>query len=164
MGQTFLLTMTLHKQGVVRGSSTRKEGDLDFSKGMECHGFNYEVTSQHNVGSGDATGLRQHQPITIVREVDKASPLLWSALQTNELVKAATIQFPKISSNGKPVLYQKIELTNALISKITSTHSGGGGSGPGKKRFEEVSLTFEGITINGIPNAHAILAHLSIIK
>jgi type VI secretion system Hcp family effector len=171
MGQTFLLTIVLNKQGVLRGSSKRKEGDLDFSKGMECHGFNYDLTTQYDLGSGQLTGRRQHQPITIIREVDSASPLLWSALCSNEGFKTATLSFAR--PTGKPAVYQKIELTNGTICKIRaansaigsgSSGSGSGGGGGGKKRFEEVSLTFEGITINGIPNAHAMLAHLSIIK
>jgi hypothetical protein len=64
MASKFLLTMKLTKQGHVKGSSTKKEGDLDFSKGMECHGFNYEVVTQFDAGSGQPVGKRQHGPIT----------------------------------------------------------------------------------------------------
>jgi hypothetical protein len=85
MADKFLLTMTLTKQGHVIGSSTKKEGDLDFSKGMMCHAFTYEVTAQFDAGSGSVVGKRQHspittgprrhhKPITIRREFDAASP------------------------------------------------------------------------------------------
>ena len=44
-GSKFLMTMKLVTQGDVIGSSIKKEGDLDYSKGMECHGFNYECVT-----------------------------------------------------------------------------------------------------------------------
>ncbi len=56
----FLLTMQLTKQGSVKGSSTKKEGDLNFKDGMECHGFHYPVETQVNSNSGRPVGKRQH--------------------------------------------------------------------------------------------------------
>ena len=60
MGAKFLLTMQLKKQGAVKGSSTRKEGDLDFSKGVECHAFTYSVEPPVNSNPGLPVGKRQH--------------------------------------------------------------------------------------------------------
>lgn len=160
MGETFLLTMVLNKQGVLRGSSMAKHGPLDYSKGLMCHQYKYDVKSQYDLGSGALTGRRQHQPVSIVREVDEASPLLWSALCTNEGFKTATLSFARPSTNGKEVVYQTIELTNGTICRIEAafpnlvSHGAGGGGGAGKsKRFEEVSLTYESIKVNGMPSA-----------
>ena len=52
MADKFLLTMELTKQGNVIGSSKKKEGDLDFSKGMMCHAFTYEVVAQFDYPGG----------------------------------------------------------------------------------------------------------------
>ena len=70
MAGKFLLTIQFKKQGAVKGSSTKKDGDLDYSKGMECHGFDYAVVAP--VGGGHATGRRTHKPIIVGREVDGA--------------------------------------------------------------------------------------------
>jgi hypothetical protein len=45
-GSKFLLTMKFTTQGHIIGSSKKENGDLDYSKGMECFGFNYEVVTQ----------------------------------------------------------------------------------------------------------------------
>ena len=60
MAGKFLLTMVLTKQGAVKGSSTRKEGSLDYSHGMECFGFNYPVTTPVDSNPGEPIGKRQH--------------------------------------------------------------------------------------------------------
>ena len=56
--------------------------------------FEFEAL-QDNLGSGQETGRRQHEPITIVREVDEASPLIWQALCTNESYVSATLSFAR---------------------------------------------------------------------
>lgn len=60
MAGGFLLTMVLTKQGVVKGSSTKKEGDLDYSNGMECHGFDYPVSTPVDSNPSKPVGKRQH--------------------------------------------------------------------------------------------------------
>src|ERR1022692_2062878 len=56
----FLLTMVLSKQGAVKGSSTKKDGAPDYSNGMECHGFNYPVTTPMDSNPGKPVGKREH--------------------------------------------------------------------------------------------------------
>jgi type VI secretion system Hcp family effector len=62
---------------------------------------------------------RQHSPITIVREVDSASPLLWQGLCTNEALRALDISLVQRPSSGSgEVVVERITLTNAVISKV----------------------------------------------
>jgi type VI secretion system secreted protein Hcp len=143
MAQKFLLTVKLKTQGSIIGSSTRKEGALDFSKGMECHGFKYGVAAQYDVGSGALTGRRRHTPITIVREVDSASPLLWQALCTNETFTTATLSFNRPSPDGKPALFHTIELTNAAIIGIKLTTDSSG------KKCHNVALAYDALLGDG---------------
>jgi type VI secretion system secreted protein Hcp len=146
MAQKFLLKLRLTKQGVVKGSSGKREGDLDFSSGLECHGFQYGVTAPYDAGSGLPTGKRQHKPITIIREVDSASPLLWQALCTNEGFQTATLKFNRPDSSGKESLYSTIELTNGVIVNIKRyTESTG-------RKCEELTLSYHSVTVNGIAN------------
>jgi type VI secretion system secreted protein Hcp len=146
MASKFLLTLKLTTQGNVKGSSTRKDGDLDFSKGMECHGFNYEVATPVDSSSGSTTGRRTHNPIRITREVDSASPKLLQALVTNEVFRAATLHFNRANSDGKPSDVRTIELTNGKIADIKPSKDASG------KRCEDVTLVYEGLLVNGIPD------------
>ncbi len=143
MAGKFLLTMKLKTQGNVRGSSTRKEGSLDFSKGMECHGFSYGVKAQYDLGSGALTGRRRHNAITIRREVDGASPALFQALCTNEVVPSATLSFNRTSPDGKPSMYQTIELTNCTVIDIELTTDSAG------KKCQNITLAYESLLADG---------------
>jgi type VI secretion system secreted protein Hcp len=147
-GAKFLMTMTLTTQGAVIGSSIKKEGDLDYSKGMECHGFNYEVVTQIDPNTGQPVGRRRHNPITIRREVDAASPKLLQALVTNEVYKTAKLSFNRIGPDGKPVVAHTVELTNGTISAYKTYH--GEVEGTSREQYvtnelEEVQFTFQKI-------------------
>jgi type VI secretion system Hcp family effector len=143
----FLLTMMLTKQGVVKGSSTRKDGALDFSTGMECHGFDYSVTTPVSSPTSALSGRRVHTPVTIVREVDKASPLLWQALCSNEGFKTATLSFARPTSDGKLHVATTIQLTNGRIIAITSSKGASG------KACENLTLMYDEMLVNGVRNA-----------
>ena len=80
------------------------------------------------------TGRRIHSTITIVREVDKASPLLWVALNSNEKLSRVTIAFQGGSGGAKTA--QTIVLTNATILNIRK--SGGN---------EQITLDYQTIQV-----------------
>lgn len=106
--------------------------------------FEFEAL-QDNLGSGQETGRRQHEPITIVREVDEASPLIWQALCTNESYVSATLSFARPdNSGGREIVTHTIELTNGAIVGYRSWHGG-----RGKKR-EIVTVAFDDLAINGV--------------
>jgi type VI secretion system secreted protein Hcp len=68
------------KQGYINGSVIQKgrEGKI------MVIAFNHEVQSPRDIATGQATGKRMHKPFVITKEVDKSSPLLYTALVTNE--------------------------------------------------------------------------------
>jgi type VI secretion system secreted protein Hcp len=149
----FLLIMTGTKQGKIKGSNTKREGDLDFSKGVECHGFSYSVIAPRDAQSGPLTGRRSHKPLTITREVDSASPKLLQALCTNETFKSVTLQFSKTGSSGKPLPFRTIELVNGVIVDIRQAQGNTG------KRRELVTLAYDDLLVNNIP--HSAIPHFS---
>lgn len=149
----FLLTMTGTKQGKIKGSSTKRDGGIDYSQGVECSGFNYGATVPFDSQSGAFTGRRRHQPITITRETDSASPKLLQALVSNEVFDIVKLQFFKTSSGGNSVLVRTIELRNGCIVDIRQAPSSTG------KRCEHVTLAYEELLFNGIP--HAVIPHFS---
>ena len=62
------------------------------------------------------TGRRMHSTITITKEIDKASPMIFQALSTNEVLSEVVINFN--GASGGPKTAQKIVLTNATILSV----------------------------------------------
>ena len=147
----FLLTLKTEKQGTIRTpiKSSGKGAHGDWGEGIECHGFNYEPLSSFDSASGPATGRRTHSPITIIREVDAASPLLWQALCSNETFVTATLSFARPNPGGHNFGVQTIELTNGLVAKVVGYHGKGLAAG---KRWQKITLTYESIKVNGLPD------------
>lgn len=86
------------KQGKIKGSSPQKgNGGLSYSDRMECHDFNYAVVTQTDPSSGAPVGKRQHNPITVRKKTDVASPQLFQAALTNAGFRSG---IPVIGSSG----------------------------------------------------------------
>jgi type VI secretion system secreted protein Hcp len=87
----------------------------------------------------------QNTPIVVTREVDAASPKLWQAVTTNEMLPNVTIEFSKTTA-GKESVYRIIKLQQAVIASDKKT--------PRKQNdaheFEEVLLRFQKIQIEDI--------------
>lgn len=107
------------KSGDVKGSVTQK-GRED---SMMVIAYEHEILTPRDVASGLPTGKRQHKPLMIMKEIDKASPILYSILVNNENISTWKLQFwtPQIKAAtgvGSEVQYYTIELTNANICQI----------------------------------------------
>lgn len=93
----FLVATVGTKQGTIKGASKVKghEGWLDIESidvgGLALNEEN-DAALRRDAASGMASGKRMHKPITIVREVDEASPLLWQGLVTNDGFKSITVE------------------------------------------------------------------------
>src|SRR5262245_39730421 len=72
------------KQGDIRGSVTQRPRE----NSILVQSISHEIVSPRDVASGQATGKRQHKPLSIRKTVDKSSPQLWRALASNELFVA----------------------------------------------------------------------------
>ena len=101
-------------QGDIKGSVTLA-GRED---SIMVIGFNHEVVSPRDAASGLPTGKRQHQPLTITKEIDKSSPLLMNALTNNENLTEVTLRFWQPSRSGQEVQFYTIQLKNAAIIDI----------------------------------------------
>jgi type VI secretion system secreted protein Hcp len=75
------------------------------------------VVHQMDANSGMSVGKRQHNPITITKEVDSASPSLFKAATSHQVLKQVAITFQG-SGAGAGKMAQKIVLTNATIASI----------------------------------------------
>ena len=133
---TIYLTATGQVQGAIRGSVTKK----GFEDTIEVLGVSHEVLSPRDAASGLPTGRRQHKPIVVTKPVDKATPLLASALTTNENLTSVKLAFLRLDRGSrKEVQYYTIELVNASIAGIEMERPADGTHEP----REHVSFTYQ---------------------
>jgi len=105
------LTAEGEKQGKIEGSC-----DLKGREGtMMVQAFDHEVRIPSDPQTGLASGKRVHGPLKIVKEVDKASPLLYQALCTGEHLKSVEIKWYRISKDGTEEHYFTTKLEDAII-------------------------------------------------
>lgn len=67
---------------------------------------------------GLPNGRRVHMPITILKELDRTSPMLYQALSEGELLTQVIIDWYRIDNNGMEELYYRQSLKNAQITAI----------------------------------------------
>jgi type VI secretion system secreted protein Hcp len=103
--------------------------------------FSYEVTSPRDAATGQASGKRQHKPVTITKEWGAASPQLYQALLTNELLSTVVLEFQGTNQKGMTETAHYIRLSNATVTDIKRYTSSTGAE------LEDVSFTFEVIEI-----------------
>jgi type VI secretion system Hcp family effector len=119
------------KLGALKGESTRKDNKERFEA----------LRLDHHV-SLSAAGKRQHHPLELTKEWGAASPQLFSALVTNEVLETVLIECYGISPNGREAIAHTIKLTNALVVGIRQFTAKVHGA---RANVETVGFTFEKI-------------------
>jgi len=119
---------------------------------IEVIAFSHEVLSPRDPATGQATGRRQHKPLTITKELDKSSPLLMQLLISNESIKNFELRFwtPKnaarVGASGAEYNHLTLKLQNAFIIDIKTTMLNNKNPELLKyKEFEDVSFVYENI-------------------
>lgn len=115
----------------------QKQGHVDE---IELQSFSFGATqtgSFHKGGMGGGAGKASISDITITKEVDKASPLLFQHCATGKHITDATIYSQKAGGNNAPVTYYEIKMTDLIVS--SHQNSGAGGS---DSIFENVTMNF----------------------
>ena len=137
--------------GDFKGEATRVAGP-DY---IAVLGFDYAVTSPRDQATGQPSGKVQHQPVTITKAMDSASPQIYDAAINNVVLKKVTIEFITTSLDGKELPYFTIMLTNATVMQVHEHLDQGGAAAAGgsavpAEPLEDVSFDFAqiGITSN----------------
>jgi len=141
MANRFYVTIRGTKQGQFKGD------DLHGPQGNKIAGlaFRYGLASPHDA-QGLATGRRQHDSVLLVKEWDAASPQIFQAIATNEVITEVNFEFLKTTAAGVDSLYYTIKLTNASIVKVSMHVDAPTPGAPGDTReLEEVSFVFQKI-------------------
>jgi len=109
--------------------------------------FSHTVSVPTDPQSGQPTGQRVHQPLTITKVFDKSSPMLYKALTTGELLPRCEIKWYRTSQTGTQEHYFTIKLEDAIITNITGRMPNC--QDPNQAHFtqlEDVSFSYRKIT------------------
>lgn len=93
-------------------------------------------TGQRQRASGVASGKRIWAPITIVKEIDSASPKFWQAIRQNDVLQVRL----EFNSNGKTP--KTIELQGATIANVRNIQQGGKPAEEIEFRYEKIAVTY----------------------
>lgn len=105
------MTLSGQTQGQIKGDCQMK-GRED---SIEVQAFNHEIRTPRDPQSGLPTGKRIHNALSIVKVIDKSSPLLYRALVTGEQMKEVVIKWYRQNPQGKEEHYFTHKLENAMI-------------------------------------------------
>lgn len=106
-------------QGAVSGAFPGNTTQKGREGWIAASGFAHEVKSPRDAATGLSTGSRQHGPVTLTLPWSSASPLLFQALVTNEVLRTVVIEFVGTQGmGGAEVVAQRVKLTNASASDL----------------------------------------------
>jgi type VI secretion system secreted protein Hcp len=123
------------KQGQIKGSVSKKGHEGKISVIAVSH----EIISPRDMASGLPTGKVQHKPFVVHKQIDKSTPVLYSMLTSNEVIKSWELGVYQPNEKGVDALAYTVKLTDASISSIRVV------SGDDGKLTEELTFTYQKI-------------------
>lgn len=135
--------MALKLEGI-DGESLKKEHENQ----IDVVSFNYGATMSgvSHEGGGSTAGQANVQDVTIIKHVDKSSPLLFLNCLKGTHIPTATLYCRK--QGGEAVDYLVITLKQVLVTSVQT-----GGSGTDDRVLETVNLNFSEISVQYTPQA-----------
>jgi type VI secretion system secreted protein Hcp len=108
------LTLEGANQGQIEGSCVQegREGTI------MVQALNHEVSIPRDAQTGLATGKRVHHPLTILKALDRSTPLLYQALTSGEHMNFVEIKWYRIDDKGTEEHYFTTRLEDAIIVSI----------------------------------------------
>ncbi len=135
------LILTGEEQGLIEGSCELEEREDTILVQAFDHVVEIPTDSR-----GVATGRRVHRAMTLTKEIDKSTPMLYQALCTNELLTEAILNWYRLDGTGEYELYYTIRLENAFITRIRPwVPNVLDRAYEGLKHMEDISMSYEKI-------------------
>ncbi len=106
--------MTVHANGSQINGECVQEAHQDK---ILCQGLSHGVSVPGDEATGSPTGSRVHHKLTILKTMDKATPLLFGALTMNQTVDVL-LEFYRIASTGIEELYFTIALAQGRVCDV----------------------------------------------
>lgn len=110
---------------------------------IELKSFSHGVTIPVDPNWGKLTGTRVHRSITIVKEFDQTTPLLYRAVCEGRTMRQGTIRMYRTLESGIETEYFNIILENVKITTVAPYLSPNGMS---STHLETLELRYEAIT------------------
>ena len=110
------LYLTGKSQGKIDGSCeiSGREGSILIQK------VDHRIAIPRSPQTGQPTGKRVHNPLTVVKFFDKASPKLYQALSSGESFSDIHIDWYRITEEGTEEHYFTTKLEDAIIVSINA--------------------------------------------
>ena len=125
------------------------EGDCDLEGREGCivvHAMEHSVKLPTD-SSGLPSGRRMYLPLSILKELDRTSPMLYQALSEGELLTKVEIEWYRIDSAGMEELYYTQTLKNAQITAMEFEVENTGDIAASRMgHMERMSLIYDRIT------------------
>jgi type VI secretion system secreted protein Hcp len=113
---------------------------------FEVLGLTHEVLLPFEQRNGKPRDKRVHNPVTVLKEVDSASPKLYQAICTAQKIKSVEIKwYRQDPEGGKEQHYFTTKLATARLVSI-APRMDGDTSHYGKPHMEQLSFIYEEIT------------------
>jgi type VI secretion system secreted protein Hcp len=106
---------TGQKQGPFKGGGITIKGHTDQSI---VFGIDLDTQVPADLSTGLATGKRQHSPLILVKPIDAATPQIFQALVTNEVLKTVEVDLSQTNVVGQNANFFTYKLTNAQIIDV----------------------------------------------
>ena len=110
---TVYMFITGQKQGKFQG-----EGAGEWKSWIPVLAFTMELDVPTDLATGQVSGKRLHQPITVIKTWGAASCQALTACATNEDLPTVSIQFLSVDATGKESAFQNVNLTNASLRGV----------------------------------------------
>ncbi len=135
------LIITGEEQGLIEGSC-----ELDEREGtILVQAFDHVVEIPTD-SRGVASGSRVHRAMSITKEIDKSTPMLYQALCTNEMLTEVILNWYRLDGTGEYELYYSLTMANAFITKIRPwVPNVLDRANETLKHMEDISITYEKI-------------------
>ena len=135
------LTIVGELQGAIEGSC-----EIEGREGsVLVYGLDHTVEIPTD-SRGATAGRRVHRPVSVIKEVDKSSPMLYQALCTNERLTEVRIDWYRVDETGVEELYFTTFMVNAFVASIRPwIPNAMERDNEGLRHMETVSFTYEKI-------------------
>jgi len=110
---------------------------------IELKSFSHGVTIPVDPSWGKLTGTRIHRPITIVKEFDQTTPLLYRAVCEGRVMKKGIIKMYRILESGIEAEYFNIVMENVKFTTVAPFLTPNGMS---STHLETLELRYEAIS------------------
>ncbi len=109
------MTIITREHGTIEGAC-----DLEGLEGtIEIYALDHTVEIPRNPGTGLPSGRRIHKDLTVNKQIDKSTPLLYQALCMGDKLPEVEMAWYRMDETGSMEIFYTIRLENAVISRIT---------------------------------------------